>query len=50
MMSSETVQKSGLQFPSQNPFATSAVHEQVEGEILNEIMYVVAKTLAIEGM
>jgi len=50
MVSSESVQKSGLQFPSQNPFATSAMHEQVEGEILNEIMYIVAKTLAIESM
>lgn len=50
MMSPEPVQESSLQFPGQNPFAASAVHEQVEGEILDEIMHVVAKTLTIEGV
>lgn len=50
MMSSESVQLSSLQFPGQNPFAASAVHEQIEGEILDEIMHVVAKTLAVEGV
>lgn len=50
MMSPESVQKSGFQFPGQNPFATSAVHEQVESEIFDEIMNVITKTLPIEGV
>lgn len=50
MMSSESVKESSLQFPGQYPFAASAVHEQVEGEVLDEIVHLVAKTLAVEGV
>lgn len=50
MVSSESVQKSGLQFPSQNPFAASSVHQQIESEILDEIVHVVTKTLAIKSV
>lgn len=50
MVSPESMQKSGLQFPGQDPFATSAMHEQIEGEILDEIMHVITKTLPVEGV
>lgn len=50
MMSPESMQKTGLQFPRKDPLAASAVHEQIEGKILDEIVHVVAKTLPVKGV
>lgn len=49
-MGSESMQKTGLQFPRQNPSATSAVHEQIHSEVLDEVMHIVAKALAVESV
>lgn len=50
MMTSESMQKTGFQFPRKNSLAASTVHEQIESEILDEIMHIVAKTLPVKGV
>lgn len=50
MMSSESMQKTGLQFPRKDPLAASTIHEQIESKILDEVVHVVTKTLPIKGV
>lgn len=48
MVSSEAMQQSSFHFPSQDTSTAPPVEEQIEGEVLDEVVHVVAQTLAIE--
>lgn len=50
MMSPESMKKTGLQFPRQDSLATSAMHEQIKGEVFDEVMHLVAKALPIQSV
>jgi hypothetical protein len=50
VVSEETVQSTVLLVVSQDTTALTILHDQVEGEVLNEVVGVVAKRLAVESV
>lgn len=50
VMSSESVQLTGFEFPRQDPLAAPTVHQQIEGEVLDEVVHLVTKTLSVKGV
>lgn len=49
-MSSKSVQLTGLEFPRQNSLAAPTVHQEIEGEVLDEVVHLVTKTLSVKGV